>query len=235
MSGADTSQVPETAITAREQMLGRIRAANRAAGSPSPPAVPRDYRHTGEHPRGAPALVELLREMLVDYHATVVDTGPDGIPAAVASALAGVDGPVVVPAGLPKEWWPDGVVDGTGGAGTGAAPNTGADTAADTVGAKLDRFAAVVTGCAAACAETGTIALDGSPDQGRRAITLVPDLHVCVVRADQVVQTVPELVAALTPDRPITFISGPSATSDIELARVEGVHGPRTLVVVLVS
>jgi L-lactate dehydrogenase complex protein LldG len=128
-----------------------------------------------------------------------------------------------VPPGLPDGWCPGGVPD------PGNTDATGGFSPAE-----LDGFAAVVTGCAAACAVTGTIALDGAPDQGRRALTLVPDVHVCVVRADQVVQTVPELIGALTPDRPLTFISGPSATSDIELERVEGVHGPRTLIVVLV-
>ena len=178
--------------------------------------MPRDYRRTGAHPPGAPELVELLRDRLIDYRAAVLDATPDDIPAVVATALAEHPGPVLVPPGLPDGWCPDGVPDRS------FSP------------AELDGFAAVVTGCAAACAETGTIALDGSPDQGRRALTLVPDVHVCVVRADQVVHTVPELIAALTADRPITFISGPSATSDIELERVEGVHGPRSLIVVLV-
>jgi L-lactate dehydrogenase complex protein LldG len=206
-------------VNPREDVLARIRAAN-AAARPTPGEIPRDYRRSGAHPPGAPELVELLRDRLLDYRATVVDATPDDVAARVAVALADalVDsgGPVLVPPGLAEGWCPDGVPDG------GFTP------------AELDGFAAVVTGCAAACAETGTIALDGSSDQGRRALTLVPDVHVCVVRAEQVVHTVPELLAALTPDRPLTFISGPSATSDIELERVEGVHGPRTLIVVLV-
>jgi L-lactate dehydrogenase complex protein LldG len=104
---------------------------------------------------------------------------------------------------------------------------------------ELDALDAALTTCAAACAETGTIALDGGPGQGRRALTLVPDVHVCVVRADQIVETVPELIAALAgaarEGRPIVLVSGPSATSDIELNRVEGVHGPRTLVVLIAT
>jgi L-lactate dehydrogenase complex protein LldG len=209
-------------VSAREEVLARIRAANAAAGHPPPPSVPREYHRKGGHAAGAPELLALFRDRLVDYKATVLDAAPDGIAEAVRTALADATGPVVVPPGLPDGWWPDGlaasrVID------DGLAP------------ADLDAAAAVLTGCAAACATTGTIALDGSPDQGRRAITLVPDVHVCVVRAEQVVQTVPELVAALEPTRPITFVSGPSATSDIELERVEGVHGPRTLIVVLAA
>lgn len=204
-------------MSAREDILGRIRDANAAAGSPAAAEPPRDYRAKGEHDPGAPELLHLLRDRLVDYQATVVDAQEDAIPAAIGKALHGSDGTVLVPPGLPAGWCPDGVPD------DGQTP------------VELDGFAAVVTACAAACAETGTIVLDASPDQGRRAITLVPDVHVCVVRTEQVVQTVPELLARLDPGRPTTFISGPSATSDIELERVEGVHGPRTLVVVLVS
>lgn len=204
---------------ARETVLGRIRAA--LGPAPSVPEIPRQYRRGGELPPGDPALIDLLIDRLLDYKATVVNTSPNRLAADLAATLAKVmpaGGRLIVPPGLPPEWGvPDAVVDdGTFDAAT------------------LDGFAGVLTGCAAAVAETGTIALDGSPDQGRRAITLVPDRHFCVVRADQVVQTVPDLLARLTPTRPLTLVSGPSATSDIELIRVEGVHGPRTLVVVLV-
>jgi L-lactate dehydrogenase complex protein LldG len=197
-------------------VLGRVRAANAAAGAPAAPEVPRAYHRTGTRPPGHPELLALLRDRLVDYRAAVLDATPDTVGSAIETALEG-RAPVLVPEGLPAGWVPGGVVD------TAFTP------------VELDGFAAVVTGAAAACAVTGTIALDGSPDQGRRALTLVPDVHVCVVRAEQVVETVPELLARLDPRRPTTLVSGPSATSDIELQRVEGVHGPRTLLVVLVQ
>jgi len=127
-----------------------------------------------------------------------------------------------VPSGLALPALPDGVVTVTD---AGLSPHD------------LDGTDGVITAAAVAIAETGTIILDGSPDQGRRAISLVPDYHLCIVRADQVVELVPEAIARLTAhaDRPLTWISGPSATSDIELRRVEGVHGPRTLEVILVG
>jgi L-lactate dehydrogenase complex protein LldG len=201
---------------ARTEVLARIRAANAEQVTPDP--VARTYRVSGTRATGSREALELFRDRLVDYRATVVDTDADGVPDAIAAALRGVGGPVLVPAGLPAQWCPDSVVD------------DGSLSATD-----LDAYAATVTACTVACAETGTIALDGSEDQGRRAITLVPDIHVCVIRADQVVETVAEFLVRLAPNRPLTFISGPSATSDIELQRVEGVHGPRTLIAILVS
>jgi L-lactate dehydrogenase complex protein LldG len=192
-------------VNARDEMLARIRAA--LGPAPAAPPVPRDYHRTAD---GA-ELTDLFVDRLVDYQATVVRVEEAAVPATIASH---VDGPVIVPPGL--AW---------------AVPESTVDS--DFTPSELDGFGTVVTACAAACAATGTIALDGSPDQGRRAISLVPDRHICVVRTDQVVATVPELLARLAPTRPITLISGPSATSDIELNRVEGVHGPRTLIVIL--
>jgi L-lactate dehydrogenase complex protein LldG len=202
-------------VTAREEVLERIRSALAAAPAPSE-EVPRDYRTTGQHPPGHPALLDLLADRLTDYRARVWRTTAEDLPATIAAALpAGAR--IVIPPGLTESWV------------RGATRDDGLD--ADT----LDTFDGVVTAAAVAIAETGTIVLDAGPDQGRRAITLVPDLHVCVVRAEQVVAGVPEALRRLDPTRPQTWISGPSATSDIELDRVEGVHGPRTLEVVLVE
>jgi L-lactate dehydrogenase complex protein LldG len=196
------------ALSARDDVLARIRSA--LGPLPAAPSdVARAYDRAGSL-HGEP-LLDLLIERLVDYKATVHRCAPSDVEATVASL---VDGRVLVPSSFDL---PGATVD----AGFSAV--------------ELDSFDTVVTACAAACARTGTIVLDGSPDQGRRAISLVPDRHVCVVRADQVVETVPELLARLDPTRPLTFISGPSATSDIELQRVEGVHGPRTLIVVLAT
>lgn len=205
---------------ARDVVLARLRGA--LGDNPAVPTVPRAYRREGTYAAGSPELVDLLVDRLEDYRATVARTGADDreIGAAVAEALAaqGVRDAIAAP-GVPADW-----LHGI----PGHRHDDGSATPR-----QLDRTGAVVTGSAVAVAETGTIVLDGGPLCGRRAITLVPDTHVCVVRVADVVQTVPEGLARLDPTRPLTFVSGPSATSDIELSRVEGVHGPRTLVVVL--
>lgn len=201
-----------TVADPRAEILARVRAAL-SATAPDPEPVPAP---PGARPDD---VVAHFAERVADYRATVVRCAPADVGAAVAGALpAGAR--VVVPPGLPAE--------------VRAALN---DPVVDDglPAAELDRLDAVVTGCRLAIAETGTIVLDHQPDQGRRALTLVPDRHVCVVRADQVVADVPEAVAALDPTRALTWISGPSATSDIELDRVEGVHGPRHLHVVVVE
>ena len=223
-------------MNARDEVLARIRQANAAAGvivgdtnqvvgGTNHPGAAAGYRSHGD--RSLAERLDLLADRLIDYHATVRRCSPDGLAAEVAAALAERGARrVVVPPGLDPALLASAdaeiTVDGQPGILGPAA---------------LDEMHAVVTGAAVAIAETGTIVLDASPAQGRRAITLVPDYHLCIVGADQVVELVPEAVAQLaaTASRPLTWISGPSATSDIELERVEGVHGPRTLVVILVS
>ena len=197
-------------MSSRDVILGRVRAALR--DGPVPAEVPRDYR-----PAGRTADLSQLIDRLVDYKAQVHRAEPSAV-AATVEGIVGRDAAVLVPPGLPHQWRPAGAF-----ADDGLAPDRIA--AAD----------AVLTAAAVAVAETGTIVLDASPDQGRRIITLLPDVHICVLRAEQVVAAVPDAVARLDPTRPLTWISGPSATSDIELNRVEGVHGPRNLHVIILG
>ncbi len=210
-------------MSSRETILARVRAATRdTAGTPAPP-VPRDYLRV--HGDRSPAeSADLLAENLADYRARVHRTDDDGLPELLMRLFAerGTN-TLLVPAGLPPRWLA--AVDAT------RVHDRAASTPYD-----LDAVDSVLTGCALAVAETGTIVLDAGPGQGRRRITLIPDHHVCVVRVpEQVVDSLPQAMERLDPARPLTWISGPSATSDIELDRVEGVHGPRTLEVVLAT
>jgi L-lactate dehydrogenase complex protein LldG len=228
-------------MNAREEILRRVRAAlagtsehrsttagaahnaTKAAGAGDAGdrrGIPRDYAHTRE----LPDPLGLFVERVEDYRATVIRTDVKGVAAAVAKSLEGAKS-VVVPEGFNPSWVPDAL-----------------DLLRDEPALRadqLDGLDAVLTTAVVGIAVTGTIVLDHTAGQGRRALTLVPDLHVCVVTADQIVGDVPEAVTRLTSSvedgRPLTWISGPSATSDIELDRVEGVHGPRTLRVVLVE
>jgi L-lactate dehydrogenase complex protein LldG len=208
-------------MSARDEVLARIRT---ALGTERPPVagVARAYRTADDVAPGDPVLLDRLADRLEDYQATVVRCGPDDVAATVAGALraalgAHAAGDVVVAPGLPAGWRPAGATEDD-----------------DRPAVQLATAAAAVTGVAVAVAETGTLLLDGSPASGRRALSLLPDVLVCVVTADQVVGGIPTGLTRVDPRAPLTMISGPSATSDIELERVEGVHGPRTLVVVLV-
>ncbi|MCA1221651.1 LutC/YkgG family protein [Streptomyces sp. 8L] len=204
---------------ARTRILARVRAA--VAQAPEAPEPERAYRET-HTPEGRE--VDLLAENLADYRAVVHRCDTAGLPALVARLLTEHGSTsVAVPPALPEAWLTRSDVT--------QVPDRPAATPAE-----LDAVDSVVTGCALAIAETGTIVLDAGPDQGRRRITLVPDHHICVVRVpEQVVGGVPQAMPRIDPARPLTWISGPSATSDIELDRVEGVHGPRTLEVILVE
>jgi len=223
-------------MSSRDVVLRRIRAAlGSGGGADEDVAAAREaavgpagaYRRAGD--LGREALVDLFAGRAEEYRVTVRRIGESALPEAIGAELqAHAARTVAAPADLPEAWRVPGVrwrLDGSEGAGL-------LDTEA------VDGCDAVVTGCAAAVADTGTILFDGGERQGRRLLTLMPDLHLCVVREAQVVETVPEVVAASSEaarrGAPITLVSGPSATSDIELNRVEGVHGPRTLIVLLV-
>lgn len=204
-------------MNARDEILSRVQSAH-VASTDHP--IRRDYAHTVELSDPVSTFVERVE----DYKATVIRTSPSGVAAAVAQSLAGA-ARVVVPAGFSKEWVPDGI-----------------DIVRDEPALSSDELNvvdAVLTNAVVGIAVTGTIVLDHTQGQGRRALTLVPDLHVCVLTADQIVGDVPEAVARLSASvaagRPLTWVSGPSATVDIELIRVHGVHGPRTLRLVLVE
>lgn len=216
-------------MSARDEVLAAVRAALPATGAPARSVTPADHEGLGGATTGdgtasagvsgpvipRAAVLDRFAERVADYRAQVTRCAAVDLAAAIEAALAGVRS-VVVPAGLGLDV-PLAVVD---------------DGLTST---ELDAVEAVVTGAALGIAETGTVVLDHRPDQGRRAITLLPDLHVCVVREAQVVPDVGDALAVLDPLRPQTWVSGPSATSDIELSRVEGVHGPRRLHVVLVA
>lgn len=199
-------------MSARDAVLRAVKDA--LEGAPREPvSVPRDYRRQPE--RTADELLKLFVERVADYRAEAVVCPAGEAEAQIAQALP-PKGLVAIPSGLP--WAVPGAVEG--------------DQLSHRV---LDEFDAIVTAATIGIAETGTIVLQHGAGEGRRALSLVPDLHVCVVWADQLVADVPDAMTRLDPTRPTTWISGPSATSDIELNRVEGVHGPRTLHVIVVT
>ena len=225
-------------MSARDEVLGRIRIAlgGDSGGGAHPPGDPSSagYRTRGE--LGPAALLDLLAGRLTDYRSQVRRTEPGTLLDTVRAALAERGARrVVLPPGLdlPGFDQPEPGQREPGQAGTLDGVELITDNGLSAQ--ELDQMDGVITRAAVAIAETGTIVLDAGPGQGRRALSLIPDYHLCLIDAAQVVALVPEAVARLRPDRPLTWISGPSATSDIELDRVEGVHGPRTLEVILIS
>lgn len=216
-------------MSAREDILNRIREATRDV-TESDPEVDVPIEWVYGQPLATEDVLADFVEKVEDYKAVVTRCPAGSLPETVAKALHDCGaGSVVVPDGIPDEW-------------AAALEASGLTVRRDDPplsSAELNSIDAVLTTCAVAMADSGTVALDHVEGQGRRALSLVPDRHVCVVRADQVVSDVPEGIARLAPGmregRAVTWLSGGSATSDIELSRVEGVHGPRHLTVVLVE
>ncbi|MBB3036544.1 MULTISPECIES: LutC/YkgG family protein [Mycobacteriales] len=209
---------------AKTEILARIRGA--LADQPTAPTVERIYRTVSDRP--AAEVLEMLEDRLVDYKATVHHENVETLPARITELL-GSSARYVVPAGLDPSWLPADTD-------TLQMIRESTDERGQVLGVReLNAVDAVVTSSTVSCAETGTIFLTARPDEGRRAISLVPDHHICVVPAASVVELIPEALSRVEPIAPITMISGPSATSDIELERVEGVHGPRRLDVILLG
>ena len=208
---------------AREDVLARIRDALRDVPGEEDVDVPRGYTRTRVQPEGT---VERFCERVADYRATVSRVPAGEVAAAVAAAFARVGATrVAAPTGLPAEWTRE--ADGV---------ELVRDSPQSPLSvAELDSVDAVLTGASVGIAETGTFVLESDDLCGRRVLSLVPDVHVCVVSVDDVVDDVPAAIARLRAGRPLTWVSGPSATSDIELDRVEGVHGPRTLHLLVVE
>jgi L-lactate dehydrogenase complex protein LldG len=211
-------------MSPRDEVLARVRSAHAFAPPPdlAYDDIGRDYRSTSDlEPQ---AMVERLVDRLRDYRAQVRECNENGLAETIATALAerGVRS-LVVPSGLDTAWLRD--VDA----------ELRIDGRVALTVPELDTADGVITGCALAVAETGTLCLDGSPGQGRRLLSLIPDYHLCVLAMADIVAEVPQAITRLDGTRPLTLISGPSATSDIELDRVEGVHGPRTLEVIIVE
>lgn len=210
-------------MSSRDVVLGRVREAL-ADVDETPEASPVDWTYGSPTPMDEPVLDRFV-ERVEDYRAVVERCSAEDVPARIGAALSAYGASsVILPDGLDSSWRSE--------------LGTVRPVADESLTAlQLNEIDAVVTACAVGVAETGTIILDHGADQGRRALSLVPDVHVCVVLAEQVVSDVPEAVARLSDAaaqrRPMTMISGPSATSDIELSRVEGVHGPRTLHVIV--
>ena len=225
MNDSPGQEAVDAVVTdAREEILGRIARALADVPEgerPDDVAVAQAYRRTSDGPH-----VDRFEERVRDYGATVRRTRAEAVAEALADGCRelGIERAAVAP-DLPPAWRPAGV-------------ELIQDDNLSTH--ELDRLNSAITGCATAIADTGTLVLDGQGRSGRRALTLVVDHHICVVEEEQIVGLVPEAIARVAPavvegGRPITLVSGPSATSDIELSRVEGVHGPRHLMVVIVS
>lgn len=217
-------------MDAKTEIFNRIQTALQLSQRGPAAAIPREYRLHGEFSPGSAEVIADMKEKLEDYKATVFETTSENLTQTITAALENTKS-LVIPHGLDQTW-----ID--------AARASGAEIRIDNPAEnkvlsheELDATEAVLTASRCGVSLSGTIMLDGEPDQGRRAITLIPDKHILVLRAEDIYEVVPEAVAVLAqnPTRPTTWIAGPSATSDIELKRVDGVHGPRHLIVIIVK